>query len=456
MRSRSARQPPLPTLLVLLALPVTALLCSLNIAWTAPAHAAAPTEIALGASTAGRPITAVRFGDGPLKLVVVGDTHGGPEANTYVLTTQLIEHFRAHPEEVPAGVRMYLIPTLNPDGLELGSRFNANFVDLNRNMNTNLDGCAENDWRTTVQGAYGLISDTGGPYPDSEVESRLIRAFLLDAHGAIFLHSNAGLVFPAFCDHQPSVEMAEAYASAAGYAYARFWTAYFITGGMHDWAGSMGIAAITPELISGEDSEFEQNLAGLRAVLARADELLPPIEDRVEAGVAVPGIIWRYWKANGGAERFGEPLTPAEQVGATTRQLFERAALELRPDQIDTPYLVQPMSLGRHQAGATLREVAASCEGVAGPCRQFPETSRTLRGAFLDYWERGGVELFGLPLSEELTLVTADGRRRTAQYFERAVLALYPEDGSVRLEPLGLGELVRKRLNDPTAASQIR
>src|SRR5258708_1238852 len=81
----------------------------------APASAgqAAPgvTELTLGTSGAGRPITAVKIGDGPRKFVLVGDTHGGPEANTYQLASQLADYFRTHPEEVPPAVRLYIIPT---------------------------------------------------------------------------------------------------------------------------------------------------------------------------------------------------------------------------------------------------------------------------------------------------------------------------------------------------------
>src|SRR3954453_15109240 len=151
----------------------------------APARAshAAPgvTELTLGTSGAGRPITAVKIGDGPRKFVLVGDTHGGPEANTYQLASQLADYFRAHPEQVPPAVRLYIIPTLNPDGLAGGTRFNAAGIDLNRNMNTNFAACPENDVNNHVEGSRGIASDTGGPYPESETESRLIRSFLLDA-----------------------------------------------------------------------------------------------------------------------------------------------------------------------------------------------------------------------------------------------------------------------------------
>jgi predicted deacylase len=319
-----------------------------------PSHGQTPTQTAIpirdltiGSSVQGRPITAVQIGDGVRKLVVVGDTHGGPEANTYQLATQLAEHFRLHPNKVPPEVRLYIIPTLNPDGLALDTRFNANNVDLNRNMNTNLDACPENDWGSEVFGAYGIVSNTGGDFPDSEGESRLIRSFLLDAAGAIFLHSNAGLVFPPYCEHSPSIRMAQIYAQASGYAYNRYWDKYVITGGMHDWAGSIGIAAIIPELISGVDSEFAPNLAGVHAVLTHAEEVLPLPADQVVGDVVVPAIIWRYWRTHGGERIFGVPIEPAHTTADGVSQLFTNAQLKLEYSQIDTPYLVQPAALGK-------------------------------------------------------------------------------------------------------------
>ena len=416
-------------------------------------------EVSVGQSAQGRSISALRVGNGPRKLVIVGDTHGGPEANTYQLTLELIEHFRANPQEVPAEVSLYLIDSINPDGLALGWRFDSAGVDLNRNMNTNLDACSENDWSTTVQGARGLVSETGGPYPDSQVESRLVRSFLLDAAGAIFIHSNAGLVFPAFCEHPPSLAMAQAYAEAAGYVYSRFWPRYMITGGLHDWAGSLGIAAITPELVSGESSEFAENLAGVRAVLARPAELLPLPADRLERGVSVPAIIWRYWKANGGAAVFGMPLEPAQPTADGMVQTFERARLAWQPAQAGTPYVVQPRPLGA-EAADSLSFGGAAARARADPtstARFFPETGHSLKEAFLNYWEReGGLAVFGYPLSEEFDARAFDGQRRTLQYFERAVLAYYPEDTSVRPEPLGRWATQRELTRASWTANQIR
>ena len=432
---------------------IVALLFALALVPATPGRAApSAVELTLGMSGQGRPITALKIGDGARKFALVGDTHGGPEANTFQLVSQLADYFRAHSDQVPAGVRLYIIPTLNPDGLALGTRFNASGVDLNRNMNTSTDGCAENDWRNFVQGAYGIESSTGGPYAESEPESQLIRDFLLDAAGVIFYHSNGGDVFPAFCEHAPSIALAQAYAAATGYRYDRYWQNYMITGGMHDWAGGLGIAAITPELASGDLPEFEQNLAGVQRILQQADALLPLPEEHSENGVPVPAILWRFWQTHGGAAIFGPPLAPPETANGVTQQFFERALLELHPNQADTPQLVQVAPLGRQTLGVTTPPTPAQ-DGA----RFFPETGHNLRESFLIYWEqRDGAALLGFPLEEEHQARAADGVVRPIQHFERGVLAYYAEDGSVRHEPLGWAALVRAHLEESTATQQVR
>lgn len=415
-------------------------------------EAPAVVELTIGTSGQGRPITGVRIGNGPRKLALIGDTHGLPEANTYELVSRLADYYRANPEQVPASVRLYIIPSINPDGLALGTRFNASGVDLNRNMNTNLDVCQENDWNVTVQGARGIVSDTGGSYADSEVESQIVRDFLLDASAVVFYHSNAGNVFPAFCEHGPSIALAQVYADAGSYQYDRFWDSYAITGGMHDWASSLGIAAIIPELISAVDPEFDQNLAAVQVVLARAEELLPLPQPQVEQELLVHPIIWRYWKMYGGMATFGPPLALPIREGAVVRQPFVNAVLEFHPDQADTPYLVQPALLGRFTSvGADARFATPPADA-----QRFPETGRSLYGVFASYWQRQGLTLLGYPLTDEFEGRAADGLRRPMQLFERALLVYYEEDGTVRLEPLGWAALVRERSASVILPHQIR
>lgn len=382
-------------------------------------------DVTLGSSTQDRPIDLVRIGNGPRKLVVVGASHGWPERNTYDLALQLVAYFRANPTEVPDGVRLYIIPLLNPDGLALGTRQNANGIDLNRNMDTSADPCPTNDWQQQAAGAYGMVSAIGGPYPESEVESRLLRDFLLDADGAIFLHSAAGVVFPA-CQHPPSDVMARIYAANSGYLYSSEWTNYQITGGMPDWAGGLGIAAITPELSSGEFPETEQNLAGLLAVLQAFEEIVPLPELHIEGGVEVQPIIWRAWTAWGGPSLFGLPLAPATYNGDGWTQTFERAVFEYKPDQSDTTAVVQLGSLERYISGKQLSP---------------PLVQPAMSDLFAQFWQiNGGQAIFGAPLDAEEQVTDAAGMPIIRQHFERAILER-PADAfgvaQVSLAPIG-------------------
>ncbi len=62
--------------------------------------------------------------------------------------------------------------------------------------------------------------------------------------------------------------------------------------------------------------------------------------------------------------------------------------------------------------------------------RTFPETGKTVRSAFLDYWNsHGALAQQGFPISEEVKEKSAtDGKVYTVQYFERAVFELHPEN----------------------------
>ena len=74
---------------------------------SAPAQS---TEETIGFSVTGRPIVAHRFGAGPIKIALVGNIHGGFEANTHVLANELIDHFQTSPTDVPVDVSLWIIP----------------------------------------------------------------------------------------------------------------------------------------------------------------------------------------------------------------------------------------------------------------------------------------------------------------------------------------------------------
>ena len=65
-----------------------------------------------------------------------------------------------------------------------------------------------------------------------------------------------------------------------------------------------------------------------------------------------------------------------------------------------------------------------------GGSRTFPETGKTIGGAFLRYWNgHGGLAQQGFPITEEIQETSdADGKIYTVQYMERAVFEQHPEN----------------------------
>ena len=78
--------------------------------------------------------------------------------------------------------------------------------------------------------------------------------------------------------------------------------------------------------------------------------------------------------------------------------------------------------------------------------RYFPESRHNLSGAFRYFWGlNGGLDRFGLPLTEAFEEADAQGVRRQVQYFERAKLEADPADpGRIAIARLG-AELTRGR-----------
>jgi murein peptide amidase A len=84
----------------------------------------------------------------------------------------------------PIGVNLWLVPTINPDGVVAGTTGNAHGVNLNRNF--------PYAWRHL--GGVGRLDS--GPRPLSEPETRAIHSFLLRIrpHLAIWFHQHLAVV----------------------------------------------------------------------------------------------------------------------------------------------------------------------------------------------------------------------------------------------------------------------
>lgn len=82
----------------------------------------------IGTSVQGRPIEAIRRGTpGGTVVLVVGVIHGDEVAGL-----KIVDHLMTLP--VPAGIDLWLVPSMNPDGAANVTHTNANGVDLNRNF----------------------------------------------------------------------------------------------------------------------------------------------------------------------------------------------------------------------------------------------------------------------------------------------------------------------------------
>ena len=115
----------------------------------------------IATSVDGRQIVARHYGalDAPVQLVVLGQMHGSEPGGRDVVT-------ELSTRRVPAGVGLWLLVTMNPDGDAAGTRANAHGVDLNRNF--------PSGWQSAAgRGVY-----YPGPRAASEPETRGMVRFL--------------------------------------------------------------------------------------------------------------------------------------------------------------------------------------------------------------------------------------------------------------------------------------
>jgi len=240
-----------------------------------------PKREVLGLSVDGREIESFTFGNGEKRLIFIGGIHGGYEWNTVLLAYELIDHLDAYPKLIPDNLTVTIIPSLNPDGVfkvikkegrftvsdvpinssqEVG-RFNARAVDLNRNFDCK--------WKATSTWRSDQVS--AGSKAFSEPESAALKKFVLetDPTGVVFWHSQASAVYASYCENKilkETRDMMNAYSYASGYKSYDSFDQYEITGDAGDWLASIGVPAISVELATHENIEWERNLAGVKAL----------------------------------------------------------------------------------------------------------------------------------------------------------------------------------------------
>jgi hypothetical protein len=147
-----------------------------------------------------------------------------------------------------------------------------------------------------------------------------------------------------------------------------------------------------------------------------------------ETGFCMRGRFRAYWEAHGGLMRNGYPLTDElnevlEDGRPYAVQYFERTRLEYHPEVRDPAAQVLVGQFGRriHPLDPSAIPDAAQI--------WFPQTGHNVPTDFYRYWsDRGGLEQFGLPLTEPFMQRLEDGKTYLVQYFERARFEWHPEN----------------------------
>lgn len=232
-----------------------------------------PNVTVIGHSVQNRPLEVHRFGSGPITKLIVAGIHGGYESNTVDLADEFFAYLAQHPERIPSNTTLYILRSLNPDGLARGrtldGRANANNVDLNRNWPYNWQA----DW--SRDGCFNARILSGGSGPGSEPEVQILTRFIdqIKPAALISYHSAALGIFPGgLPEFPPSIRLAEAVAQVTDYPYPPINTGCYYTGNLTDWAANTrSIPSVDIELTNHSQTDFEQNLRVLQVFLEWAE-----------------------------------------------------------------------------------------------------------------------------------------------------------------------------------------
>ncbi len=116
-----------------------------------------------GKSVQNRPIKYYVVGTGSDAILFIAAIHGNEPAGTPLLY-KMADYLREHPGFLE-GRKVVLVPVVNPDGVALNTRFNANGVDINRNFPA---------VNRTNNAEYGL---TPLSEPETQIIDNLIRQY---------------------------------------------------------------------------------------------------------------------------------------------------------------------------------------------------------------------------------------------------------------------------------------
>ncbi len=236
----------------------------------------------IGHSVKGKPLPALKIGRGDVKLLYVG-THHGLESITSALLIKFLRElcmyfekgnmiYGIDPRYVYETRCIYMIPMLNPDGIELCTQANANGVDLNHNYDAGFEEYKKIEKELGIEGP--CPTRYSGNYPESEPETRAICSFIraLVPFKYIFtFHTQGEEIYSGWQGHEPknSYRTAQALARYSGYRHTDPEQAASY-GGLKDWyVREFDLPAYTIECGRGENPLPTSELSNIYITLRK-------------------------------------------------------------------------------------------------------------------------------------------------------------------------------------------
>lgn len=269
----------------------------------------------LGESPRGNPLVALRVDEGNQRIRLLGAHHGDEAISAELVLDVARTWVERDPEP---DLELWFVPHVNPDGIDAGSRYNANGIDLNRNYDY----------------AWSAGEYRSGETAFSEPESRAVRTFSLYRGFGMGLSTHGGAtnicyVWNYTLDPTPDeallVDLVDAYAedcTRPGF-YVTNGAAWYITyGDSTDWGyGRLGVLDFTLELSSDKtpppeemdavlDDHRDAVLAFLTTPASVAGTIRSAEDDTpVMAAITPEGGWTRHAAADGSFARWLEPGT---------------------------------------------------------------------------------------------------------------------------------------------------
>ncbi|MFL5734140.1 MAG: O-antigen ligase family protein, partial [Chloroflexia bacterium] len=190
-----------------------------------------------------------------------------------------------------------------------------------------------------------------------------------------------------------------------------------------------------------------QGSSGLNAApgaVAGAGRVSAPVDLPQPADLQVSEPFLSFWRNNGGAPVFGNPVSPVmlevEEGGRVLSvQYFERARFEFHPEFDDPTKQVQLGLLGS-EAPVTGQVAFPLPAGLQGTEVVLGDKVPGTPPLFAAFWRRVGVAVLGYPIGPVMADTGPKGETLYVQYFQRGRLEYHPENAAeqqVQMSNLG-------------------